>query len=170
MTRPSVPDWPLSYGKLMPLWKGVRFEHRPPDGGNYRSISHHHLGDMASRAETRRWCGRLGWIALGAVIAQGARRDDVIFHAAEAGQHQPCCLAQLFFSTTVLIALFTRKDGRKTPPMVEDAGAPPLHSLAIAVPLLRAGATSVGRVGPASGSWGSSAHCRAAVVTGMISG
>ncbi|MEK7751279.1 MAG: hypothetical protein AAB654_05135, partial [Acidobacteriota bacterium] len=45
------------------------------------------------------------------------------------------CLAQLFFSTTVAIAIFTSPAWKRGPQMVDDAGTPPLRMLAVVVPI-----------------------------------
>src|SRR5437016_11869562 len=88
------------------------------------------------RSEQRPWMRRLGFIALAAVIAQGLLGGmTVIFMLPKPVSISHACLAQLFFSTTVLIALFTSDEWQRRQPMVEDTGAPPLHTLAITVPL-----------------------------------
>ena len=46
------------------------------------------------------------------------------------------CLAQLFFSTTVAIAIFTSRSWQDGPDFVRDYGTPSLRSLAILVPVL----------------------------------
>jgi cytochrome c oxidase assembly protein subunit 15 len=46
------------------------------------------------------------------------------------------CLAQLFFSVTVAIAVFTSKRWQEGPEVVEDYGWPSLRSLAIVTPVL----------------------------------
>src|SRR3954465_11232388 len=68
----SVPDWPLSYGKLMPPMEGgVFFEHGHRIIATTVGMLTIGLAIWLARAEKRRWLRRLGWIALGAVIAQG---------------------------------------------------------------------------------------------------
>jgi heme A synthase len=46
------------------------------------------------------------------------------------------CLAQLFFSVTVAIAVFTSRNWQQGPDLVEDYGWPSLRSLAILTPVL----------------------------------
>ena len=78
------------------------------------------------------------------------------------------CLAQLFFSTTVLIALFTSEDWLRERPMVEDSGAPSLHTLALAVPVCVLGQLALGAAARHK-ALGVLPHIAgAAVVTGMI--
>src|ERR1700745_995606 len=68
----SVPDWPLSYGKLMPKMEGgIFFEHGHRMVATTVGMLTIILAIWLSRSEQRRWMRRLGWIALAAVIAQG---------------------------------------------------------------------------------------------------
>src|SRR5260370_32239374 len=88
------------------------------------------------RPDPRRWMRRLGWIALAAVIAQGLLGGmTVIFLLPQPRSISHACLAQLFFSTTVLIALFTSVEWGRELPLADDSGAPSLPALATAVPL-----------------------------------
>src|SRR5258708_30229616 len=88
------------------------------------------------RPDPRRWMRRLGWIALAAVIAQGLLGGmTVIYMLPKPVSISHACLAQLFFTTTVLIALFTSAGWRRELPLVDDSGSPSLHALAAAVPL-----------------------------------
>src|ERR1700674_997355 len=68
----SVPDWPLSYGKLMPKMEGgVFFEHGHRMVATTVGLLTVILAIWLWRSDTRRWMRRLGWIALAAVVAQG---------------------------------------------------------------------------------------------------
>jgi heme a synthase len=133
----SVPDWPLSYGKLMPKMEGgVLFEHGHRMVATAVGLLTIILAAWLARAEKRRWLRRLGWIALAAVIAQGLLGGmTVIFLLPKPVSIGHACLAQLFFSTTVLIALFTSEEWQRNLSVTDDAGAPSLHLLACAVPL-----------------------------------
>jgi heme a synthase len=133
----SVPDWPLSYGKLMPKMEGgIFFEHGHRMVATTVGLLTIILAIWLSRSEQRRWIRRLGWIALAAVIAQGLLGGmTVIFMLPKPVSISHACLAELFFSTTVLIALFTSAEWQRERPMVDDSGAPSLHALALAVPL-----------------------------------
>jgi cytochrome c oxidase assembly protein subunit 15 len=87
--------------------------------------------------ETRKWMKTLGMVALGAVIVQGLLGGlTVKLMLPPAVSISHACLAQLFFSTTVAIALFTSKSWLNGPEIVEDNGWPPLRSLAIATPAM----------------------------------
>ena len=133
----SVPDWPLSYGKLMPKMEGgIFFEHGHRMVATTVGMLTIGLAIWLWRSEQRRWMRRLGFIALAAVIVQGILGGmTVIFLLPKPVSISHACLAQLFFSTTVLIALFTSAEWKRRLPMVEDDGAPGLHLLAAAVPL-----------------------------------
>src|ERR1700741_4776167 len=132
----AVPDWPLSYGKLMPPMEGgIFYEHGHRMVATTVGILTIGLVIFLFCAEPRRWLRRLGLIAVGAVILQGVLGGmTVIFMLPKPVSISHACLAQLFFSTTVLMALFTSAEWRRELPMVEDSGAPSLHALAITVP------------------------------------
>jgi heme a synthase len=83
------------------------------------------------RVETRRWVRWLGVAAVGAVIAQGILGGlTVLFFLPPAVSTAHAALAQLFFCTILSIALFTSAWWQRTQPLVSDAGAPRIHSLA----------------------------------------
>src|SRR5260370_14835598 len=130
----SVPDWPLSYGKLMPPREGTTFyAHGCRMVATTVGLLPIGMAIWLMRAERGRWLRNLGWIALAAVVAQGVLGGmTVIFMLPKPVSIGHACLAQLFFSTTVAIALFTSESWARGPQFVDDAGAPPLHWLALA--------------------------------------
>src|SRR3954464_2896818 len=132
----SVPDWPLSYGKLMPPMEGgIFFEHGHRMVATTVGLLTVILAIWVWRSDQRRWMRRLGFIALAAVIAQGLLGGmTVIFMLPKPVSISHACLAQLFFSTTVWIALFTSAAWRRAEPMVEDSGSPSLRALGLAAP------------------------------------
>ena len=80
---------------------------------------------------------KLGWVALGAVIVQGLLGGltvRLLLPPAVSVSH--ACLAQLFFSVTVAIAVFTSPHWQQGPDPVGDYGWPSLRSLAIITPIL----------------------------------
>jgi cytochrome c oxidase assembly protein subunit 15 len=133
----SVPDWPLSYGKLMPVMEGgVFYEHGHRMIAALVGILTIVLAIWLWEAEPRRWVRNLGWAALGAVILQGVLGGlTVLFLLPKAISIGHACLAELFFSTTVAIAVFTSPGWNRGPVLVEDSGWPSLRSLAAAVPV-----------------------------------
>jgi heme a synthase len=166
----SVPDWPLSYGKLMPPMEGgIFFEHGHRMVATTVGILTVILAIWLWRSEPRRWMRRLGFIALAAVIAQGLLGGaTVIFLLPKPISISHACLAQLFFSTTVLIALFTSADWARETTMVEDACSPSLHLLAAAVPLCVLAQLALGAAARHK-ALGVLPHViGAAIVTGMI--
>jgi cytochrome c oxidase assembly protein subunit 15 len=166
----SVPDWPLSYGKLMPKMEGgIFFEHGHRMVATTVGFLTIILAVWLWRREPRRWMRRLGFIALAAVIAQGLLGGmTVIFMLPKPVSISHACLAQLFFSTTVLIALFTSAEWRRELPMVEDPGSPSLHALATAVPLCVLAQLALGAAARHK-ALGVLPHIvGAAIVTGMI--
>ena len=110
----SVPDWPTSYG-----WNMFTF---PPSMWVANILYEHGHRLIASTvgfltivlvvwlwiAEPRRWVRWLGVAALGAVIAQGLLGGlTVLFFLPPAVSTAHAGLAEIFFSLTVAIALFT---------------------------------------------------------------
>jgi cytochrome c oxidase assembly protein subunit 15 len=134
----SVPDWPLSYGQVMPqMTGGVFFEHGHRMIATAVGFMTIILSVLLAISETRSWMKKLGFIALGAVIFQGLLGGltvKLLLPPAVSISH--ACLAQLFFSTTVAIALFTSKSWIDGAEMVEDHGWPSLRSLAIVTPVM----------------------------------
>jgi heme a synthase len=134
----SVPDWPLSYGQVMPeMTGGVFFEHGHRMVATFVGLLTIGLAIWLARAEKRAWMRKLGWIALGAVILQGLLGGlTVLLLLPPAVSVSHACLAQLFFSATVAIAIFTSRSWQRGAEMVEDYGKPSLRSLAVVIPAL----------------------------------
>src|SRR5215831_1143214 len=124
----SVPDWPLSYGKLMPPMEGnIRYEHGHRMVATTVGILTIVMAFWLMLSERRRWLKNLGWVSLAAVVTQGVLGGmTVIFMLPKPVSIGHACLAQLFFSTTVAIALFTSEGWRRGPQPVDDSGAPGL--------------------------------------------
>jgi cytochrome c oxidase assembly protein subunit 15 len=133
----SVPDWPLSYGQVMPrMTGGVFFEHGHRIVATTVGFMTIILAVWIALVETRKWMKTLGWIALGAVVVQGGLGGmtvKLLLPPAVSVSH--ACLAQLFFSLTVAIALFTSKSWLEGAEPVADHGWPSLRSLAIVTPI-----------------------------------
>lgn len=132
----SVPDWPLSYGKVMPpMTGGVFYEHGHRMVATTVGLLTVILAIWLWRDEQRRWMKRLGLVALGLVIIQGVLGGlTVLFMLPKLVSIAHACLAEIFFSTTVAIAVFTSPAWRRGPVYVVDMGTPSLRSLAIATP------------------------------------
>src|ERR1700676_4757310 len=105
----SVPDWPLSYGQVMPeMTGGVFFEHGHRMVATTVGMLTIVLAIWLWRAEPRPWMRKLGFVALGAVILQGVLGGlTVLLLLPPPVSISHACLAQLFFSTTVALMMFT---------------------------------------------------------------
>ena len=134
----SVPDWPLSYGQVMPqMTGGVFFEHGHRMVATFVGMLTIGLVIFLTKSESRRWMRNLGWISLGAVILQGLLGGlTVLLLLPPAVSVSHACLAQLFFSTTVAIAIFTSKSWQEGAQIVEDYGVPSLRGLSLILPVL----------------------------------
>jgi cytochrome c oxidase assembly protein subunit 15 len=136
----SVPDWPLSYGKLMPPMEGgIIYEH-----GHRMVATTVGLLTIVSmiwlfRWERRKWLRWLGAIALAAVIVQGVLGGlTVLLLLPWWISTAHACLAQLFFSTTVAMAMFTSNWWLRGPAFGREfAELPkyPIRDLSLAAPL-----------------------------------
>ncbi|MCH8266985.1 MAG: COX15/CtaA family protein [Acidobacteria bacterium] len=130
----AVPDWPLSYGMLMPPMEGgVFYEH----GHRMIATSVGFLMTVLAiwlwRREPRRWVRRLGIVALGAVITQGILGGlTVIYLLPTPISVSHACLAQLFFCMTLSLALFTSRGWNSPMEPAEDREAPQFRHLAVA--------------------------------------
>src|SRR5262245_26793850 len=123
----SVPDWPTTYGWSMftfPLSKwvgGIRYEHSHrliASGVGLLTIV---LALWLWVAETRQWLRRLGIVALAAVILQGVLGGiTVLFFLPTAVSTAHAGLAEIFFSLTVSIALFTSRGWQRGDDAVDD--------------------------------------------------
>ena len=108
----AVPDWPLSYGQLMPpMVGGVFYEH------GHRMIAATVgfltliLACWIFAKEPRRWVGWLAACALSAVVLQGVLGGlTVLLLLPPAVSVAHACLAQAFLCLTVTLAVVT---GRK---------------------------------------------------------
>jgi heme a synthase len=110
----SVPDWPTSYG-----WNMFTFPPSKWVGGIFFEHGHRLIASTVGfltiilaawlrREDPRRWMKRLGFAALGAVIAQGLLGGlTVLFFLPTAVSTAHAALAEIFFCMTVAIALFT---------------------------------------------------------------
>jgi cytochrome c oxidase assembly protein subunit 15 len=142
----SVPDWPLSYGQVLPeMTGGVFFEtgHRlVATAVGFMTIL---LALWIQKVDERAWMRKLGWFAVGGVIVQGLLGGmTVLWLQPPAVSTAHACLAQLFFSTTAAIALFTSRRWLNGAETVADYGWPSLRSLAIIAPCLVLGQIALG--------------------------
>jgi len=165
----SVPDWPLSYGQVMPEMKGgVFYEHGHRMIASTVGFLTVILAVWLWRAERRAWLRRLGLIAVVAVILQGVLGGmTVLFLLPRAVSISHACLAQLFFSTTVAIALFTSPGWQKGPTIVEDSAWPSLRSLTVTASVLTLAQVALG-AGFRHRAFGILPHIVGAIVVAMF--
>lgn len=130
----SVPDWPLSYGQLMPEMKdGVFYEHGHRIVATAVGCMTIVLVIWVWGSRQPPWLKHLSLLALAAVILQGILGGlTVIYLLPKAVSITHACLAQLFFSATVAIAVLTSPSWKAGPQYVEDSGKPSLRFLAVA--------------------------------------
>jgi cytochrome c oxidase assembly protein subunit 15 len=108
----AVPDWPLSYGMVMPpMVGGVFYEHGHRLAASFVGFLTLVLALWTWRRETRAGVRRLGWLALLAVITQGLLGGlTVIYLLPTAISVAHACLAQTFFLLTIAMAYATSRE------------------------------------------------------------
>lgn len=134
----SVPDWPLSYGQVMPEMKdGVFYEHGHRMIASFVGFLTIIMAVWVWRVDHRKWMKGLGLAALGLVILQGVLGGmTVMFLLPPQVSIAHACLAQIFFSVTIALALFTSPAWLERAETLEDSGFPPLRTLAVIMPVL----------------------------------
>ncbi len=112
----AVPDWPLSYGMLMPpMVGGIFYEHGHRMIATFVGLLTIILAIWLQRKEPRKWVRVLGWTALGTVVFQGILGGiTVLFFLPTAVSVFHAMLAQSFFTLTAAIALFTSPLWKRT--------------------------------------------------------
>lgn len=127
----SVPDWPLAYGKIIPpLVGGIRYEFTHRVMAGLVATLTLALAIWLARVDRRPWARRLGWTALGLVVAQallGALRVLEGHAAISATAH--AILAQIFFIAIVGLSLFTGAWWQFDVPLLDDTASPPVRFL-----------------------------------------
>lgn len=131
----AVPDWPLSFGKVMPAMEGgVLYEHGHRMVATFVGALIVVLALWLWRVENRRWVRRLGWLVLAGVVVQGALGGlTVLLGLPDPVSVAHAGLAELVFGLTVTIALTVSRGWTSgTSPSALDLDAPPLFSIAAA--------------------------------------
>jgi heme a synthase len=135
----SVPDWPLSYGKVMPEMKdGVFYEHGHRMVASTVGFLTVIMAVWLWLKEPRTWMKKLGLAALGLVIGQGVLGGlTVLFLLPKPVSIGHACMAQLFFSTTVAFTVLLSREWTEQEPQIStDQGWPSLRTIAVIVPLV----------------------------------
>lgn len=118
----AVPDWPLSYGQVMPpMVGGIFYEHGHRMVATFVGFLTIIMAIWLWRTETRKWLRNLGVIALLLVIAQGVLGGiTVLYLLPVAISVSHATLAQSFFVLIVLITLASSRwwcEGEMAPPV-----------------------------------------------------
>ncbi|MBZ0253451.1 MAG: COX15/CtaA family protein, partial [Candidatus Methylomirabilis sp.] len=129
----SVPDWPLSYGTLMPpMVGGIFYEHGHRMVATAVGLLTVVLAAWLWVREERLWVRRLGLAALGLVVAQGVLGGLTVLlllPAPVSSAH--ATLGQTFFLVTILIAYAVSREWRDASvPALRDSGGAPILGLA----------------------------------------
>ena len=130
----ATPDWPLSNGQVFPKMVGNLFwEHGHRMVATAVGMLTIGLVVYLYKKEQRRWVRRLGLLALLTVIAQGLLGGltvKLMLHIAVSTAH--ATLAQLFFCTTVSLAVFTSRSWSEPRGTVDEKATLPVRYLSIA--------------------------------------
>ena len=130
----ATEDWPLSNGQVFPEMVGNLFwEHGHRMVATTVGLLTIGLVIFLFLREKRTWVRRLGLIALFGVIAQGLLGGltvKLMLPLAVSTAH--ATLAQLFFCTTVSLAVFTSSSWIADRPTFEEQGSAPLRYLYVA--------------------------------------
>jgi cytochrome c oxidase assembly protein subunit 15 len=130
----ATPDWPLSNGQFFPKMVGNLFwEHGHRMVATTVGMLTIVLMIYILIKEKRGWVRKLGIFALLAVIAQGLLGGlTVKLMLPLAVSTALATLAQLFFCTTVSLAVFTSRSWMRATPLPEEQGTLPLRYLCTA--------------------------------------
>ena len=122
----AVPDWPLSYGMLMPpMVGGIFYEHGHRMVATFVGLLTAVLAVWLWRAESRRWMRRLGVVAVAMVITQGVLGGiTVLFLLPTPVSVSHATLAQTFFCLTVFLAFATSREWKDATEQPDEAGPP----------------------------------------------
>ena len=114
----SVPDWPLSYGQLMPpMVGGVLYEHSHRMVATFVGMLTVTLAIWLWKKEERRWLRMVGVAAVAGVITQGVLGGlTVLFLLPTWISVLHATIAQSFFSLMVFIALATSEGWKQMQP------------------------------------------------------
>lgn len=119
----SVPDWPLTYGQMMPeFWYKIRniaAEHSHRMIAGAVGLLTLGLAVCVSIFERRRWVRRLAWIALGTVVVQalwGGATVLILGHVRPYIRVFHAVLAQTFFALIITLAMVLSRWWREAGP------------------------------------------------------
>lgn len=128
----AVPDWPLSYGRLMPpMIGGIFYEHGHRMVATLVGFLTILLAVSFHRLENRLWLKKAAWIALGLVVLQGLFGGlTVLLRLPKPVSILHACLAQTFFSLVTALAVWTSPAWQMlNSPRTDVPGKWPLHHI-----------------------------------------
>ncbi len=113
----AVPDWPLSYGQVMPpMVGGIFYEHGHRMVATFVGFLTTILAFWVWKVDERRWMRSVAWVALGAVIAQGLLGGLTVYYLLPTSVSvMHATLAQSFFCLTVFVAMATSNSWKFAP-------------------------------------------------------
>lgn len=128
----AVPDWPLSYGSLLPpMTGGILYEHGHRLIAGFVSLLTLVLALWTWRREPRRWVRRLALGAFGLILVQALLGGiTVLFYLPAPISTAHAAAAQLYFCTIVSLILVTGAWWQSDLPALADSAAPSLRSIA----------------------------------------
>ncbi len=134
----AVPDWPLSYGKLMPpMIGGIFYEHGHRMVASFVGLLTVILTVWIVKVEKRQWVKKLAIAALASVILQGLLGGltvKLMLPTEVSAAH--ATLAQLFFCMVCSLSLFTSPwwlSGEERKNSLEMSSLPPIKSSTLLV-------------------------------------
>ncbi len=132
----AVPDWPLSYGRLMPpMIGGIFYEHGHRMVATAVGFLMVCLAIFCAIKEERAWIKKAAWAGVALVIFQGVLGGmTVLFRLPPAISIAHACMAQAFFCLTVCLAVWTSSLWFKpSTKRAEPANTVPLHRVGFAL-------------------------------------
>ncbi len=131
----AVPDWPLSYGMLMPpMVGGIFYEHGHRMAAATVGFLTLVLAVWTQLTEPRQGVRRLAWAALALVVTQGILGGlTVLFLLPTPVSVTHACLAQTFFCLTIALAYATSSEWDGARPGPDRAGVRPVALVATVV-------------------------------------
>ena len=113
----AVPDWPLSFGKFFPeMTGGVFYEHGHRMVAGATAIFTFILCYLIQTKEPRGWVRKLSLASVVVVITQALLGGmTVLFKLPPAISISHACLAQIFFSISIVVALSTTRYWQEEP-------------------------------------------------------
>lgn len=153
---------------MPPMTGGVLFEHGHRMIATTVGLLTIGLLIFILRVDERSWMRKLGWVALAWVSVVGLLGGlTVKMLTPPPVSITHTCLAQLFFSLTVAMCIFTSKSWRDGPQYVMDHGWPSMRSIAILLPLFVLGQIALGAAFR-HGAMGVMPHVIGAMVVALV--